>query len=438
MRLLLQKLIEAVFRVLFTYDCLGEEKLPERGPAIVAANHPSYLDPILLSLQTPRPIRFMAWNALFRVPLLGSVIRAFGAFPVDIRRGSGRAAYAQAKALVDSGEIVGIFPEGRRSRTGWMEPALRAGAARLALETGAPLYPATIAGAYRAWPHYQSLPKPARIRVRYHDPIDPTAYQALPEEQAVDDLLTELRRRVDTSLLPGVKADLRTNVLFRQPAPFPRTYETLPPLVLALLVFWQTRTLISVLPAYAYIAYLLLDRFAIPQRRIVKWLRNASPVLFLLAYGPSVLSALGLPAVDAGEALIAVVVGAMFPYLYERGRVALGFMRGMTIACCTALGALYLWPSPIGAHVSLPLSAAAYAWAGRTVFYRYTVPILVAYALGGQWFIGGDVALLPHATAGLFAWVLGRILPAGRSTSPAAEAASTDGPIGLGLLDEDE
>ena len=437
-RLLLQKLIEALFRVLFNYDCLGEEKLPERGPAIVAANHPSYLDPILLSLQTPRPIRFMAWDALFKLPIFGSAIRALGAFPVDIRRGGGQTAYEQAKALVESGEIVGVFPEGQRSRTGWMEPALRAGAARLALETGAPLYPATIAGAYRAWPHFQSLPKPARIRVRYHDPIDPAAYRALPEAQGVNALLAELRRRVDRSLQPGVKADLRMNVLFRQPAVFPRIYETLPPLALASLVFWKTRTLIAVVPAYAYIAYLLLDYFVIPQRRVVKWLRNASPALFMLAYGPSVLSALGLPAVVAGEALVAIILGAMFPYLYERGRVALGFMRGLTIACCTTLGALYLWPSPIGAHVSLPLFAAAYAWASRTVFYRYSVPVLAAYALVGQWFMGGDVSLLPHATAGLFGWMLSRLLPSGRSVTPATGAASSQGPLGLGLFDEDE
>jgi len=150
MRRVITTLIEALFRVLFTYDCLGEENIPARGPAVVAANHPSYLDPVLLSLQVRRPIRFMAWDALFRVPLLGALIRTFGAFPVDTRRGQGREAYERAKALVLSGEVVGLFPEGQRSRTGWMEPHLREGAARLSWETGALLVPATIAGAYRA------------------------------------------------------------------------------------------------------------------------------------------------------------------------------------------------------------------------------------------------------------------------------------------------
>ncbi|PYQ54253.1 MAG: 1-acyl-sn-glycerol-3-phosphate acyltransferase, partial [Acidobacteria bacterium] len=90
MRRILTAAIEALFRVLFTYDCVGVENVPARGPAVVAANHPSYLDPILLSLQVPRPIYFMAWDALFRVPLLGALMRAFGAFPVDTQRGKGR------------------------------------------------------------------------------------------------------------------------------------------------------------------------------------------------------------------------------------------------------------------------------------------------------------------------------------------------------------
>jgi 1-acyl-sn-glycerol-3-phosphate acyltransferase len=168
----LRAVLEAVFRLLFTYDCLDEEKIPE-GAAIIAANHPSYLDSVLLSLQVRRPIRFMAWDGLFRIPLLGALVRLFGAFPVDVRPGRGGHAYAEARRLVEEGELVGIFPEGRRSRSGWMEERLREGAARLALETGAPLVPATITGAFRAWPYFRAVPALARIRVRYHDPTPP-------------------------------------------------------------------------------------------------------------------------------------------------------------------------------------------------------------------------------------------------------------------------
>jgi 1-acyl-sn-glycerol-3-phosphate acyltransferase len=416
-------LLEALFRVLFTYDCVGEERVPASGPALVVANHPSYLDPILLSLQVKRPIRFMAWDALFRVPLLGSVIRALGAFPVDTGRGRGREAYAKAKVLIEEGQVVGLFPEGGRSRTGWMEPTLREGAARLALETGAPLIPATIAGAYRAWPHFQSLPRPARIRVRYHEPIDPLPYRALPEEEGIAALLAELRRRVDRSLLPGVKADRRMNLLYRNPAPWPRWHESGPALILALVVFGaiqlakvpasdKIRAIDAAAPAYAYIAYLLLDHFLLPQRRLVKWIRNVSPVYFMLFYGEKVRALFGLPEVPAPAALLAIVSGALFPYLYDHGRRALNFIAGLVLTCGLELLALHLAPTGVGPHVALPVYAAAYAWESRTVFWRYTAPVLAVYAGAVVPLLAAPPRLvLPHIMTGLLGWMLVRFAP---------------------------
>ncbi len=404
-RRLLKPFIEAIFRVLFTYECSGQERVPVRGPAVVAANHPSYLDPVLLSLRVRRPIRFMAWDALFRFPILNTLLRAFGTFPVDVRRGHGRQAYDKARALLRAGKVVGIFPEGKRSRTGWMEPNLREGAARLALETPAPLVPATIAGAHRAWPHYQALPRPARIRVRFHEPIDPVAYRSLGEEGALQAILKELRQRVDRTLMPGVKRDLKVRVLYRSPAPWPRLYETLPPLALALFVFWLTGEKLPMVPAYAYIAYLLADHFLIPQRRPIKWLRNASPAIFLLGWGPTVMALAGRPDVPAQTALAALLAGAGFPYLYERSTTSLAFVRGMVFACVLELGAQYLSPTPLGPHVALPIYAAAFAWQRRTVFWIYAAPVLVAYAFGISYNLFGGLEISAHILAGLLAWL---------------------------------
>jgi 1-acyl-sn-glycerol-3-phosphate acyltransferase len=436
MRTALRAVLEALFRVLFTYDCLDEEKIPDTGPAVIAANHPSFLDPILLSLQVERPIRFMAWDALFRIPLLGALMRLFGAFPVDVRPGRGRDAYETARSLIEEGELVGIFPEGKRSRSGWLEERLREGAARLAWETGAPLVPATITGAFRAWPYFRALPEPAKIRVRYHDPIDPEPYRRLPEEEGVAELLDELRRRVERTLMPGVKADLRISTLYHASAPWPRLLESLPPLGLALLVFWKTRSFADVWPCYAYIAYLLLDLLVIPQRRLTKWIRNGSSAAFTLVYGGWALPKLGLPGVPGGGALLAVLAGATFPYLYERGRVALDFLQGTVLATLLSLGALYLWPTGLGPHVTLPLYAAAYAWERRTVFWRYTAPILLAYALAVPVWLGGSSELLPYAIAGLVAWLLVRFFSHEPSHEEAGAAASSaEAPSALGLLD---
>jgi 1-acyl-sn-glycerol-3-phosphate acyltransferase len=404
MRRVFTTIIEALFRVLFTYDCLGEENIPARGPAVVASNHPSYLDPVLLSLQVRRPIRFMAWDALFRVPLLGALIRTFGAFPVDTTRGKGREAYERAKVLVQAGEVVGLFPEGRRSRTGWMDTSLREGAARLAWETGAPLVPATIAGAYRAWPYFAALPRPARIRVRYHEPIDPAPYRSLREEEALPALLSELHRRVDRSLLPGVKADLRMMLLYASPAPRPRAHELAAALGVAVLLSLRTgRFLISLAGPALYVSYLVLDWRRVPQSRLAKWIRNTSPVLFLMAMGPAVLRALGAPPVTAGGALAAVLAGALFPYLYERRQRAMTFLRGLLVAFALEGAAQCLWPSAVGPQAALPMYAALFALGARTVFWRYSAPILFLYAVGAPLLLGWSVGLAVHYAAALVA-----------------------------------
>lgn len=431
MRRAVLAVVDALCRVLFSFDCEGEENVPERGPAVVAANHPSYLDPALLSLRVKRPIRFMAWDALFKVPLLGAMMRAFGAFPVDVRPGQGREAFARAKALIEQGEVVGLFPEGKRSRTGWLEPALREGAARLAWETGAPLVPASIAGAYRAWPHHQTLPRPARIKLRFHAPIDPGPWRDKPEDEALPALLAVLRERVERTLLPGVKADLRMNVVYRRASPWPRWHEFLPALLAAIVVFWKTRSLLAVAPAYGYIAYVLLDHYLIPQGRLVKWLRNASPIVFGLAYWPVMTGALGLPDTPGDLALAAIAAGALFPYLYERGNTALGFIRGFVLALGLELLALAVAPSGLGPHVALPVYAAAFAWQKRTVYSTYAAPILVAWALLVPRALGGlDLGLVPHAVAGLLAW-LGSSLSPYRAEAVAREEPERRGGLGL-------
>jgi 1-acyl-sn-glycerol-3-phosphate acyltransferase len=428
----LLSVLDALFRVFFSYECEGQENLPATGPAVVAANHPSYLDPILLSLRLRRPIRFMAWDALFRVPLLGPVMRALGAFPVDLRPGHGREAYSRAKTLIEDGQVVGLFPEGKRSSSGWLEPALREGAARLAWETGAPLVPATIAGAFRAWPHHQALPHPARIKVRFHEPIDPGPWRGRTEQEALAALLGVLRQRVERSLLPGVKADLRMNVLYGRPSPWPRWHEFLPALAAAVAVFWKTRSLMAVAPAYGYIAYVLVDHLFIPQGRLVKWLRNASPIAFGLAYWPVLTGALGLPDTPAEQALAAMAFGALFPYLYERGNTALAFIRGFVLALVLEAAALFVAPNGLGPHVALPVYAASFAWQRRTVYSTYAAPVLVLWALLVPRLLGRlDLFLVPHAMAGLLAWLITSLVPY-RAESAAHEEPQRASGLGLG------
>jgi hypothetical protein len=110
-------------------------------------------------------------------------------------------------------------------------------------------------------------------------------------------------------------------------------------------------------------------------------------------------------------------------------------VQGMVVAALLELGALYLAPTPLGAHVALPLFAAAYAWEERAVFWRYAAPLLLAWALVVPRWLGGGMEILPHALAGLLAWIAVRFLPGGAPSSethddePADEAPS--GTLGL-------
>jgi 1-acyl-sn-glycerol-3-phosphate acyltransferase len=413
-----RKILEALFRLLFIYDCRGQQNIPVTGAAVVASNHPSYLDGILLSLRVRRPIRFMAWEQLFNVPIVGFLLRSFGAFPVSSGKGKGREAFEQAKALVKAGKVIGIFPEGRRSESGRLNPGLREGAARLAFQTGAPLIPACITGAYRAWPYFRPLPRPARIRVRFQRPIDPSAYRHLPEEEAVDAIMEEWRKRVERTLNPGAKADERIVRIYRRRAPWPRLHELALAVGVSTLLFMRSGSWLYQVAPTAYIAFLIGDRRLFPQRRLVKWLRNTSPLVFLLAFGPAILEALGLPEVPAGRALAATLVGALIPYFYERASIALGYVRGLVAAALFELLALRFAPSGLGPHVALPFYAAYYAAWEKTVFWRFAVPLLGFYAIGASWYMGGGPELLPHAAAGFGAWALSTLFPYRRKPVP--------------------
>jgi hypothetical protein len=244
--------------------------------------------------------------------------------------------------------------------------------------------------------------------VRFHAPIDPAAVRALPEEDALLALLAELRRRVERSLLPGVKADLRTAVLYHGPAPRPRSYELLAAFAYAAVGWAAAGPLVALAPALAYLLYLWLDVTRIPQSRRTKRLRNASALVFLMAAGPLVLRALDLPLLAPG-ALAAATAAAGLPYLYERGRIAAGFVSGGVRTCLLETGALLLAPVAAGPHVALAAFAAAYAWDRRTVFWRYAVPALIVYAGAVALAFGGGPALGLHAAAGLAAWLITRL-----------------------------
>ncbi len=132
-----------VARTLWGLRVIGAENVPLHGPLIVASNHVAYLDPPLLGAAAPRRISYMAKIELFGIPVLGPLIRALGAFPVDRGKGDVNAIKVSVRTLRE-GVAVGIFPEGGRNPDG--RHRAKTGAALLAQLSGAPVVPAYLSG----------------------------------------------------------------------------------------------------------------------------------------------------------------------------------------------------------------------------------------------------------------------------------------------------
>jgi 1-acyl-sn-glycerol-3-phosphate acyltransferase len=140
-------LVRALARTLWRARVFGVQNVPMSGPVIVACNHVSYLDPPLMGCLFPRRISYMAKKELFEMPVVGPMIRALGAYPVD-RHGSATAAIRRSLSVLEAGGAVGIFPEGTRNRDGTVAP--QTGVALLASLAKAPVVPACVVGTKRA------------------------------------------------------------------------------------------------------------------------------------------------------------------------------------------------------------------------------------------------------------------------------------------------
>lgn len=148
LRHLVRLVVSAIVRVLYRVRLVGPRSLPEVGPAIVVANHPSYVDAMVLTALCPYPLRFAYWSGFDRVFFVGSLFRFMGGIPIG-KRSEDPAVYDAAMRemarSLDAGEIVGIFPEGTLSRDGSLG-AFRTGVERLLARRPTRVVPVGIRG----------------------------------------------------------------------------------------------------------------------------------------------------------------------------------------------------------------------------------------------------------------------------------------------------
>lgn len=157
---------------LFRTRVVGKEHVPEGG-AILAGNHLSYMDPILLWCASPRRTFFMAKRELWSNKVLGWLLDHLWSFPVT-RGEPDRGAIATATNLLKAGELVGMFPEGQRTQGGASElTEAHGGVAYIALRSAVPIVPVAFVGTERVWPKGQKLPRLAKVTIEFGEPIDP-------------------------------------------------------------------------------------------------------------------------------------------------------------------------------------------------------------------------------------------------------------------------
>jgi 1-acyl-sn-glycerol-3-phosphate acyltransferase len=199
---------------LYRARAIGTENVPAEGPVLLAPNHFSNMDHFFAGVYLRRKIRFMAKSQLFSPPILRSIFKYGGVFPV--RRGHrDEEAFKTARIILENGGCVLVYAEGGRSRTGDLGEA-RPGIGRIALENGVPVVPVAIHGSasVRKWKKLV-LPK---VTVQFGEPIsfplivEPTREQQLDCAKTVFDQVKTMYTTLDEKGRRGARQALREKV----------------------------------------------------------------------------------------------------------------------------------------------------------------------------------------------------------------------------------
>jgi glycerol-3-phosphate dehydrogenase (NAD(P)+) len=215
----LRAILVPAFLVYFRMQRIGREHLPKQGPLLLASNHRSFLDPFVIGMLVRRPVYYMAKRELFEKHWQAWILNALGAFPVDRGKGDS-AAMDTARAILERGDCVVLFPEGTRVRPGPLAKPRR-GVGRLALETGVPVAPVAVIGTEevrRGW-----RIRPRKVRVRVGRPLNfPTAGSSSPSlAEGVTDRVWSCVS-LQWEWLGGARADPPTTTERRAPSTFVR------------------------------------------------------------------------------------------------------------------------------------------------------------------------------------------------------------------------
>lgn len=185
----------ALFKAWNRLEVVGVENVPSDKKIILVANHVSNLDPIIVAVSVPRPVRFMAKNELFEIPFLKWLVSALGAFPVNREKTDFKAVKTALKILSDE-EVLGVFPQGG-TRKEDKDIIFRPGIAAIALKSKSPVLPIAITGTK----NFLQILLFGKIKVHIGSTIYwPTDYQGKLQDEDVIKLTTEMEKNVQKLL----------------------------------------------------------------------------------------------------------------------------------------------------------------------------------------------------------------------------------------------
>ncbi len=185
-------------KILYRPRVHGKEHIPKRKPFIICSNHLKWLDPLTVGTSLPAGYRihFMAKKELFSNFIFSYLLRKVGAFPLN-RKDADFAAMRKSYQLLQNGQVLGLFPEGSRSKSGKLQKAYN-GAALIAVRSGVPVLPVAIAGPYRLF-------KPIDVYLGPPFVLPPLIYECREDKKArLEEMSREIMRHIG-KLLPDYK-----------------------------------------------------------------------------------------------------------------------------------------------------------------------------------------------------------------------------------------
>ena len=182
------------FKVWLRYEVRGLEKIPASGGALLLLNHQSHLDPLLVQSGMSRPVSWLARDSLFHIPVIGWILKGTYVLPID-RESAGASSIRKAVQYMQFGFMLGMFPEGTRTRDGSVGE-FKPGFVALIRRGNVPVYPVGVAGSFDAFPRNAWFIRPKRVRIVFSDPLTSEEIERLSKRDQQNELIALVKERI--------------------------------------------------------------------------------------------------------------------------------------------------------------------------------------------------------------------------------------------------